>query len=423
MTLSLPDLLRPLDVETFVRDIWNHTSWLGQQSVGVAAAHDILNLSSFEQIVAALYRPGDSWLQLARGGRRALPDHMVGDDGLINLRELYAAFAQGETIYLTKAERLAPSLSRICRAIELELAAVGIWLRQAVNAHVFLTPQGSQGFPAHRDEHSGLVVQLDGTKEWRVYDRTTEHAALRSVPIQPGTVDRDALGAEIRSYTLEAGDVLYIPEGWAHEAEAQDAHSLHVTFRIFSLRWSDVVLKLAARHPALAAAVPRHSLADPEALARALTAVLDGDAFRAALPHLLGAIASEHAVPARVLPEDGLRQVLLIGAIHLETALVHRAGAACRVFVDGDKASIAFPGGAVRGPAIMEPVFRYVAATPRFCPRDLPALPGPSARYDRVEVARTLVRDGLLRIDTDRETGTDDDGANDRGAAARRAAV
>jgi bifunctional lysine-specific demethylase and histidyl-hydroxylase MINA len=403
-----------MDIETFVRDIWNHTPWLGRLSLSAAAAHDILNLSSFEHTVAALYRPGDGWLQLARGGRRALPDHMLGDDGLLNLRELYAAFAQGDTLYLTKAERLVPSLSSMCRAIELELARAGISLRQPVNAHVFLTPQRSQGFPAHRDEHSSLVVQLDGTKQWRVYDRTTEHAALRSAPTQPGLVDGDKLGAEIRSYTLEAGDVLYVPEGWAHEAAAQDAHSLHVTFRLFSLRWSDVMLKLVARHPALASAVPRHGLADPEALARALGAVLDDDAFRAALPPALASIAGELEVPARVLADDGLRQVLLIGGVHLDTAVVHRAGAACRVSVHGDHASIAFPGGAVRGPAIMEAVFRYVAQTSRFCPRDLPALPGRSARYDRVEVVRTLVRDGLLRVDS---------GTDDRGDAASRAAV
>jgi hypothetical protein len=407
MTLSLPDLLRPVDVETFVRDIWNRTPWLSERSVGEADVQDILNLPSLEQILAALYRPGDGWLQLARGGRRALPDHMLGEDGLLDLRELYAAFAQGDTIYLTKAERLAPSLARMCRALELALAASGIALRQAVNAHVFLTPPGAQGFPAHRDEHSSLVVQLEGTKVWRVYDRTTEHAALRAAPTRPGAVDRDALGAEVRDYTLEVGDVLYVPEGWAHEAKAQDEPSLHVTFRLFSLRWSDVMAKLTARHPALAGEVPRHGLGDPEALSGVLATVLGGDAFRAALPGLLGSIAGEHAIPARVLPDDGLRQVLLLGGIGLDTVLVYRRGAACRVSVDRDHAILAFPGGVIRGPAILEAVFRFVAATPRFRPRDLPARIGAGARYDRLEVARTLVRDGLLRIDLDGEAGVD----------------
>lgn len=423
MTLSLLDLVRPMSIVTFVQDIWNTTSWQYREGVAAVDRQAILNLASLEQMIAALYRPGDGWLQLARGGRRALSDQMVGDDGLINLRELYAAFAQGDTIYLTKAERLAPSLARMCRSIELELAAAGVGLRQAVNAHVFLTPPGAQGFPAHRDEHASLVVQLEGAKQWRVYDRTTEPVAQRAVPVRPGAVDRDALDAEVRDYTLRPGDVLYVPEGWAHEAQAQDDHSLHVTFRLFSLRWSDLVQDLAAHHPALAAAVPHHGLADPEGLARALAAILAGDAFRAALPGLLGASARARAVPARMLPEDGLHQVLQIGGIDLDTELVHRWGAACRVFVDGDRVSIAFPGGAVRGAAVLEPVFRYVAATPQFRPRDLPALSGTGARYDRVEVARTLVRDGLLRAEPQRETGAAGDATGDLERLAGRAAV
>src|SRR5262245_54482160 len=98
MTLSFSDLLFPLETEAFFRDVWDRTPWLGRHSVGQAAAHEILNLSSLEQILAALYRPCDGWLQLARSGRRALPLHMIGADGLVKLRELYAAFAQGESL-------------------------------------------------------------------------------------------------------------------------------------------------------------------------------------------------------------------------------------------------------------------------------------------------------------------------------------
>lgn len=401
MTLTLADLLRPLEVEAFLRDVWDRTPWLGRQSVGQPAAAAILNLTSLEQILAALYRPGDGWLQLARGARRAVPAHMIGDDGLLELRELYAAFAQGDTLYLTKAERLVPALMRMCRAIELELRAHGIGSRQPVNAHVFLTPPRSQGFPPHRDEHASLVVQVDGAKAWRVYDRTTESPATRDAPTRPGSVDPGVLGAQVRTYALEAGDTLYIPEGWAHEAEAQDAHSLHVTFRMFSLRWSDVLLALGSRHPALAGPVPRHGFRDAAALTRELGALLDSEPFRSPLAGLVDRITRDHAVPARVLPEDGLRQVLLASAHELDTELVHRAGAACHVFVDDDRACIAFPGGTIRGPAVMESVFRYVAATPRLCARDLPPLTGSDATYDRLDVARMLVRDGLLRIDLD----------------------
>ena len=97
--------------------------------------------------------------------------------------------------------------------------------------------------------------------------------------------------------------------------------------------------------------------------------------------------------------------MVLAGALELDTELVRRAGAACDVFVDRDKACIAFPGGSVRAPAIMEGVFRHIAATPRLRARELPPLATPGAHYDRLEVARTLVREGLLRIALAEDSG------------------
>jgi ribosomal protein L16 Arg81 hydroxylase len=398
MALSLADLVRPLDVERFLAEVWDQRPWHGVGTVGRPAAEQLLSLSMLERIIATLYRPEDGWLQLARIGRRALPPRMVGEDGLISLPDLYGAFARGETLYLTKAERLAPSLMQLCRTMEIQLLGLGLALRQPINAHVFLTPPGSQGFPAHRDEHASLVVQVEGSKRWLVYDRSTERAASSAAPLRPGTVDPGALGAEVSSFPLEVGDVLYVPEGWAHEAVAQDSHSLHVTFRIFSLRWSDVLNALSSRHAGLAAPLPRHALADVPALTHSLASLIDDHRFRAPLAPLLQQLAREHAVPGRVLPEDGLRQVLLAGTLNLDTPLVRRAGVSCHVFMDDEKVGIAFPGGAIRAPAIMAQVFRYVAATPRLRARDLPPLQ-PAGCYDRLDVARQLVRDGLLRIE------------------------
>jgi hypothetical protein len=397
MTPWLEPLLRPLSIDTFLREYWDLRPWLGRSCLTASATQQMLSLESLESILASLHRPGDGWLQLARLGRRALPDRMLGDDGLIDMRELYAAFAQGDTLYLTKAERLAPSLMHVCRALELELGGHGLAVRQPVNAHVFLTPPGAQGFPAHRDEHASLIIQLDGAKDWTVYDRRTERRDPDAPPLRPGQVDPRALGADVLSYHLEAGDVLYVPELWAHEAQAQDRHSMHVTLRVFSLRWSDVLLAMVGRHPGLTAPVPRHLLADPAALAESLTALLDSDILRAPLARLAAEVARERGVPQRVLPDDGLRQVIIGADLDIDTVLERRAGAACRVHVEDGRVALAFPGGAVRAPAVMEEVFRFVAATPRLRPRDLPAIAG-NARYDRVDVARTLVRDGLLRI-------------------------
>lgn len=384
-------------VETFLHEIWDRAPCACRQSLAGMEA-EILSLSGLELILATLNRAHEGWLQLARGDRRAVPPHMMDRDGMLDLRQLHAAFGSGDTIYLTKAERLSAPLMQLCRAVELDLVARGVGLRRSVNAHVFLTPPESQGFAPHRDEHASIVLQLEGTKEWMVYEPAPgapgAHGDLRRAAL----VDPRSLGAmQAHAYRLEAGDVLYIPEAWPHEARTSRSHSLHVTLRVFSLRWVDVMVELCNEHPGLIGPVPRHAVGAPQALAAQLADVLGSPEFRQPLAGLLARLARRHLVPETALPDDGLRQVLDLGRIELDTLLERRAGVSCHVFDDGDAVCIAFPGGVVRGPAMIKNVFEYVASVPALRPSDLPALAN-GASYNRLDVARTLVRDGVLRI-------------------------
>ena len=393
---SLSRLVRPCDVEPFLRDSWAQAPCFCPQSLG-SDADKILNLASFELVLATLNRAHEGWLHFACGGRKMVPQEMVDAEGLLDLRKVRAAFAGGETLYLTKAERLSAPLMRLCRALELDLVARGVGLRQSVGAHVFLTPPGTQGFPAHRDEHASFVLQLDGSKEWTVYEPSAADSS--NGLLRPGAVDSASLGAlKPHTYLLEQGDVLYMPEWWPHEATASRSHSLHVTLRVFPLRWADLMLELCSEHPALSAVVPRTVATNPEAMVEPLVDLLGSAAFREKLPAMLETISRRHGVPRTALPDDGLRQVLQVERIELDTPLVRDAATACRVFEAGEAVCIAFPGGVIRGPAVIKEVFEYVAGATALRPRDLPSLVvGPS--YDRLDVARTMVKDGLLRID------------------------
>ena len=187
-----------------------------------------------------------------------------------------------------------------------------------------------------------------------------------------------------------------MPEWWPHEAKATSAHSLHVTLRIFPLRWVDLLVELCADHPALGGALPRTVSGHPAGMLEPLLGVLDSPHFRQALPALLEIVSRKRAVPKAVLPDDGFRQILGLDRIDLNTSLVRSAGATCQLFETGDEVCIEFPGGLLRGPASVKQVFAYVASVTDLRPQDLPALAG--VDYDRLDVARMLVKDGLLRI-------------------------
>ncbi|MGH3669234.1 MAG: JmjC domain-containing protein [Pseudonocardiaceae bacterium] len=391
--MSLAQLIHPVDVESFLGDVWGQNVSLYSPSSG-PAVNEIIDLSSFEMLLATTNRANEGWLQLARGERKAFPADAIDDEGMLDLRRVRAAFSAGETLYLTKAHRLCPPLMHLCQAIESDLGVHGVALRAAVSAHIFLTPSRSQGFAAHRDEHASFVLQIDGSKEWTVYDEETSSS---EGVYRPGGVELGSLAsAKRRTFHLKPGDVLYIPEWWVHEARTSDSHSLHVTLRIFPLRWGDVLRELCAEVPILGDPIPRHGAGDPHGLAEGLVSLLRSSGFRSPLPKLIGGIARNCSEPKTVLPDDGLRRLIEADRIELETWLTRPAGVPCHVEEDGTSVCIDFPGGLIRGPAKLGEVFEYVASavTMRAC--DLPSVAGSS--YDKLDVARKMVQHGLLQI-------------------------
>jgi hypothetical protein len=388
----LSRLIRPVNPQTFFQDRWGKAACLFTDSFG-AEAGEILSLEAFERLLATLNRAHEGWLHFARGCLKKVPPDMVDQAGMLDMRKIRAALTSGETLYLTKAERLSPSLMHLCRDLELELMARGIGLRESVNAHVFLTPPDSQGFAPHRDEHASFVLQLDGAKEWTVYDpmEVTE-GILRAGGVDPARLRL----VKNRTYHLQVGDVLYIPEWWPHEARACSRHSFHVTIRIFPLRWIDLMLELCVVHPALSEALPREATTNPQQISEALNGLLGSKPFVDRLPKLLDEIVRCKTVPRTALPADGFRQALALQQIELDTLLVRSAGTTCVIFATDGEVRLQFPGGSMRGPAALHKVFDYVVRTTSFRPRDLPAVTGHT--YDRLTVARAMVREGLLRI-------------------------
>ena len=386
--LRLADLIRPVPLPAFLGEDWQRAARHYPSGLGGRGA-ELLDLASFELLLSTLNRAHEGWLHLVREGSRPVPDRMVDAEGMLRLAPVRAAFRDGHTLYLTKAHRVAAPLMRLGRAVEEDLRGQGVRLRSPVSAHVFLTPPRSRGFPPHRDEHASLVLQLEGTKDWEVYPDVRRP----DEPRRPGLVGPGELGGPPTTVRLSAGDALYVPEWWVHAARTGEAHSLHVTLRLFPLRWLDVLRAVLPDLAALDRPVPR-AAGGPEAVVRGLCRLLDGDAVRARLPDAVRVLLERMDVPETVLPDDGLGGILAAPRIDAATSLVRAAGMVCTVRRDGEEVRIGYPGGSMSGPVALEPVFRYVATVGRLRPADLPAASG---EYDRVGLARELVLAGILR--------------------------
>jgi hypothetical protein len=138
-----------------------------------------------------------------------------------------------------------------------------------VQANAYITPPQNRGFDDHYDVHDVFVLQIEGTKRWII------HEPVHTDPLrdQPWTDRRSAVAeaAKGEAYidtVLEPGDVLYLPRGWLHAAQAQGEVSIHLTLGIHS--WTRYALAEQLAQAALAA------LCDDPEMRRTLPLGVDG---------------------------------------------------------------------------------------------------------------------------------------------------
>ena len=206
-SFPLEHLLSPNAPETFFRDSWEQRPLVISRS---AKYHypGLLSLPDVDQIIA-FSRPKFSDTSAFESAPPARPSFVRGslehsaaspadNPGIAELRQV---FTQGKSVVIMAMQHRWPAVAQLCRNLECVFHC-------PVHANLYLTPAGSQGFPAHFDPHEVLILQLEGEKDWRLYG-PAEELPLSS---EKEGIPRLPLGSG-RDVRLQAGDLLYIPRG------------------------------------------------------------------------------------------------------------------------------------------------------------------------------------------------------------------
>ncbi len=233
MTPFLDRLLAPLSLGTFLEEHWEkkpfHFRGRPDRLEGVAFGRDV-----FWESVAGL-PPGATCLRAiyhdAGGKHRELLS--------LEPRLARPLFESGMTLVFTMLEDHCPAVARLTRSFREELELPG-----QITVGCFYSPAG-HGAKLHYDSHSAIVLQLEGSKRWRI----SEEPALPFPPRNHGYEDdseihgrneesphlatRPPRPEDFLEVDLEPGDVLYMPPGTWHEPRASGAGSLALTLGPF----------------------------------------------------------------------------------------------------------------------------------------------------------------------------------------------
>jgi hypothetical protein len=300
--------------------------------------------------------------------------------GAADVERIASEWEAGTTIVLQALHLNWRPLAVFCRHLERALG-------HPVQTNAYYTPQGSQGFAVHHDTHDVFVLQVAGTKRWRLYEPLVE------LPLenQRWSKELGEPGEPSEDLTLRAGDTLYLPRGWPHEAATSEADSLHLTVGIKAYTWMDAFKEAVAdcaEELEFRRAVPADGIGGEDLVER-LRERLDPDTVSARM--------SRRFVTSRApIREDQLSQVRALGRLDPETPVERRrtviAGLAA---VDGGIALV-FEGKEVRFPATAQRDVEFCAeAEGSFTPSDLP---GDLDEEGRLVLVRRLVREGFLRL-------------------------
>jgi ribosomal protein L16 Arg81 hydroxylase len=385
------DLFSPVSFPGFLRDYFEKKPLLVR---GREDRFDgVLSLAGIDQVLTAGYLRYPQ-VKLVSGGQDVPTERYVHGDwsaGMIDIEGLFAEHADGATIIINYLHRHWRPLSYFCRELEQLLSL-------AVQANIYLTPRFSQGFDVHYDSHDVIVLQIAGEKNWRLYGSPMYLPG----PQQPYRANALDVGRVQQKCTLRAGDALYIPRGYLHDATASIEPSLHVTVGLLSTTWGDVLVEaakmLARNENALRRSLPTNFAvrnSSPRELRRQARQLRKLASTRLPVDQALHAMTDRFLSLRPQFLEQHFLDMQKPWCVQAGTTLVRRQGIVFRELREGGQVGLQFYRKKILLPRFVAPALKYITKVEgEFRPANVP---GDLSEDSKVLLCRRLMREGFLR--------------------------
>jgi ribosomal protein L16 Arg81 hydroxylase len=188
-----------LGLPRFVAEYWHRLPFAGSGLAGSAAAMG--GWDALGRIVSS----ADADVLVVRGGEQQAgvrPWNLIEAQGLSRDRH---------TMVVRHAERHHPGLAALAHGFEQTFSG-------PVDIQMFATPAGESGFSWHYDAEDVFILQITGEKEYSMRKNTVNPWPLEETLPADMRYEREIM--PMMRVTLKEGDLLYIPCGYWHKADA-----------------------------------------------------------------------------------------------------------------------------------------------------------------------------------------------------------
>ncbi len=348
-----------VDRGLFARHFWGQQPLLSPAADLPAGLDQLLDANAIDELVSkrGLRTP---FLRVAKNGTTFADKAFTSPGGVgagiadqVNEDRLVQLFAEGSTLVLQALHRVWPPVLAFCQKLAAELG-------HPVQANAYVTPPQNQGFSAHYDVHDVFVLQIEGSKQWRVH-RPVLESPLRDQPWndRKSDVEQRAQELPLIEAVLKPGDCLYLPRGYLHAATALGGVSTHLTLGIhvwtryaLAQQLVEQALRTLADDPVIRASLPLG--VDVSDLSKmrpdfdVVTAILADAVRHADLDQMSEALLQNSRLNQRAAPIGPLKQLRDSGALTADTQIVLRRHLAASLDHIGSRVLVRSRAGSLR---------------------------------------------------------------------------
>jgi Cupin superfamily protein len=392
-TFDFEQLLWPEPVDDFMRDHFLKRPYVLPRE-DPHYYDGFISLADVESFAFSVKTPESyhqQWLDISKGDHHPAVNELFNERGIIPARVI-SYYQQGYTLALNRAQHQWPAIHLLCKNIEESLSRYTYPLPfGTVYAGLFLTPPDAQGLSLHYDMVDVFILQLEGSKQWSIYNQSEMFPSQRSAHL-----NKEVLGDPMLTLRLNPGDMLYVPAGYPHEAYTDKGHSLHLSVGGTPYQWKHVISDLVAMDKGLSNPLPLE-LTEADAtttLVEQFDKLMQQLSSPESLTVVLEKLKGFHLTSQMLLADDYLHQINQMDEITLQTRLCKRHDQAYQMMGTSTQLSLQFPGNTLLLPREVKATLLFIFKNDDFTVGSLPGMKHDEARLSLV---RQLVGGGFLK--------------------------
>jgi ribosomal protein L16 Arg81 hydroxylase len=200
MAMDVRDLFADRSLAAFVAEYWHRLPFARS-----GGARDVCQQLGGWETLGIVLGDKSADVLVVRGGEQCAGGRPR------SLEEAVALSRERFTIVVRHAERRHAGLRELSRGFEQTFCG-------PVDIQMFATPAGEAGFSWHYDAEDVFILQTTGEKEYSLRKNTVNPWPLEETLPADMRYEREIM--PMMRVTLKAGDLLYIPCGYWHKADA-----------------------------------------------------------------------------------------------------------------------------------------------------------------------------------------------------------